>query len=166
MNERKAKQDPDKYKSTTWPSGFPQLLEPKPEPQKGFIQERTIYRRTLNSIEKKEHRSFYVSMDSIYCTLLINDKEEIWDVLSYEEYQREYAKMFELIKTHGKIRGRIQFSELEVFDEVKTTVPINSILFLKPNGEEIPEPDESLEPTEEERRLDDAITDYDNNSAE
>lgn len=126
------------YDPPTWPEGFPQLLEIKPQPQEGFIEERIIYRMVLGKKQNQFiNETFYVSQNEIFVYFETEGKVCEWNVLSFEEYKQEYERVYEYVKKNGKLIGRNKFSELIFFDEVVTKVPIKLIMELKPSPEEI-----------------------------
>ena len=151
LKQRQAEREGKPYVPPKWPEEYPKLLDIKPKPIEGYIEERIIYRQPLNSNDKKEHCRFYVSAQSMFFYLDTLDKQVHWSVLSFEEYKAEYERVFELVKKHGSSVGRIKFSELQIFDEIVSMVPTKLIMELKPSPEEIDEITEGQNALLEER---------------
>lgn len=126
------------YIPPTWPDGFPRLLDIKPKPKEGFIEERIIFRSIKDKKENQyRNASFYVSQNEIYFLLDTKGSIQEWNVMSFNDYSQEYLRIYEHIKSTGKLTGRNKFAELILFDEIITTVPINLIMSLKPSPPQI-----------------------------
>jgi hypothetical protein len=119
-----------------WPDSFPKLLNIKPEPLEGYIEERIIYRKALDSERIEKHAEFYISKEGIYFYLDTLGKQHEWNILSYNEYLEEYQIIYERVKKFGIPRTAITSMKIEIYDEVSRIVPIKLIMELEPSPKE------------------------------